>query len=53
MVLKISPTVLMISHHIYNDIPMVLNVPHGTQDIHPHASRYPPTVLKTHHTGWL
>ena len=42
-VLMISPTVLNTPRysrypHIYHDIPTVLSIPHGTQDILPHSS---------------
>ena len=33
-----TPTVLMISPHVHHDIPMVLNIPHGTQDSPPQYS---------------
>ena len=41
-----SPTVLKITPHGTQDIPHNTEHPHGTQDISPHLSWYPPTVLK-------
>ena len=45
-----TPTVLKISSHIYHDIPHGTEHPHGTQDIPPRYSWYPPRYWTPHST---